>query len=162
MRDMPPCTIAADISFGVIHSRAKRSALARRSEVVNNSAASEINAGGRPAPARSRSYRSDPQRIKGRPPGEPEALATTSNQLRHALAEYYPTALEAFEDWDSVSVWMFLQRFPTPQLLQKAGKRRWEKFLHSRRLWRNESGPRRLELFAHATEFGGSEPTANA
>jgi transposase len=348
---MPPCTIAADISFGVIHSRAKRSALARRSEVVNNSAASEINAGGRPAPARSRSYRSDPQRIKGRPPGEPEALATTSNrmkpqegryissmdgrakrrqhqkqqstamnnppdqgsdnwlehrgfggldwasqkhsvvvvdsqgrvvedfeiehsalgwkkfrerikpydsipfaietsqgaaveqlleagmevyplnpksaqayrqrkapsgvkddqldawsfadalrvdgqnwrplrpedplikelrllcrdevglieqrtsfinQLRHALAEYYPTALEAFEDWDSVSAWMFLQRFPTPQLLQKAGKRRWEKFLHSRRLWRNESGPRRLELFAHATEFGGSEPTANA
>ena len=57
---------------------------------------------------------------------------------------------------------MFLQRFPTPQLLQKAGKRQWEKFLHSRRLWRNESGPRRLELFAHATEFGSSEPTANA
>jgi hypothetical protein len=83
-------------------------------------------------------------------------------QLRHALAEYYPTALEAFEDWDSVSAWMFLQRFPTPQLLQKAGKRQWEKFLHSRRLWRNESGPRRLELFAHATEFGSSEPTANA
>jgi hypothetical protein len=22
------------------------------------------------------------------------------NQLRHAVAEYYPTALEAFEDWD--------------------------------------------------------------
>ena len=84
------------------------------------------------------------------------------SQLRHALAEYYPAALEAFEDWTSVSAWMFLQRFPTPQLLQKAGKRRWEKFLHSRRLWRNESGPRRLELFAHATEFGGSEPTANA
>jgi len=25
------------------------------------------------------------------------------NQLRHALAEYYPTALEAFEDWGAVS-----------------------------------------------------------
>ena len=24
------------------------------------------------------------------------------NQLRHALAEYYPTALEAFEDWGSM------------------------------------------------------------
>ena len=84
------------------------------------------------------------------------------NQLRHALAEYYPTALEAFEDWGAVSAWMFLQRFPTPQLLEKAGKRQWEKFLHSRKLWRTESGPRRMELFAKATEFGSSEPTANA
>jgi transposase len=84
------------------------------------------------------------------------------NQLRHALAEYYPAALEAFEDWGAMSAWMFLQRFPTPQLLEKAGKRQWEKFLHSRHLWRNESGPRRMELFANATEFCGSEPTANA
>ena len=84
------------------------------------------------------------------------------NQLRHALAEYYPTALEAFEDWGAMSAWMFLQRFPTPQLLEKAGKRQWEKFLHTRHLWRNESGPRRMELFAKATEFCGSEPTANA
>jgi transposase len=84
------------------------------------------------------------------------------NQLRHALAEYYPTALEAFEDWNAVSAWMFLQRFPTPQLLEKAGKRQWEKFLHSCRLWRTESGPRRMELFAKATEFCGSEPTARA
>jgi hypothetical protein len=57
---------------------------------------------------------------------------------------------------------MFLQRFPTPQLLEKAGKRQWEKFLHSRRLWRIESGPRRMQLFAKATEFCGSEPTARA
>ena len=84
------------------------------------------------------------------------------NQLRHALAEYYPTALEAFEDWGSVSAWMFVQRFPTPQALKEAGKRHWEKFLHSRHLWRTESGPRRLELFAHATDFCGSAPTANA
>jgi transposase len=84
------------------------------------------------------------------------------NKLRHALAEYYPIALEAFEDWISVSAWMFLQRFPTPQVLEKAGKRQWEKFLHSRRLWRNESGPRRMELFAKAAEFCGSEGTTKA
>jgi transposase len=63
------------------------------------------------------------------------------NQVRHALAEYYPTALEAFEDWGAMSAWMFLQRFPTPHILEKAGKRQWEKFLHSRRLWRTKSGP---------------------
>jgi len=83
-------------------------------------------------------------------------------QLRHALGEYYLTALEAFEDWGSVSAWMFVQRFPTPQILQAAGKRQWEKFLHARRLWRTESGPRRLELFAHATELCGTVPMANA
>ena len=60
--------IAADISFGVIHDRAQRPRAARRSEVVNNSAVGENNAGGRLATAPSPSYRSDPQRIKGRPP----------------------------------------------------------------------------------------------
>jgi transposase len=83
-------------------------------------------------------------------------------QLRHALAEYYPTALEAFDNWGAPAAWRFVQRFPTPQALQVAGKRQWEKFLHSHRLWRTESGPRRLELFAHATDFGGSAPTAKA
>jgi hypothetical protein len=84
------------------------------------------------------------------------------NQLRHALTEYYPTALEAFEDWGSVSAWMFVQRFPTPQVLEAAGKRQWQKFLHSRHLWRSESGSRRMELFAQATQMCGSAPVANA
>ena len=83
-------------------------------------------------------------------------------QLRHALAEYYPAALEAFEDWTSVSAWIFLQRFPTPQALAQAGKRHWQKFLHSRRLWGSDQGPRRMEIFAHATEFAGSPPTSQA
>jgi transposase len=84
------------------------------------------------------------------------------NQLRHALADYHPTALEAFEDWGSLSAWMFIQRFPTPQALKAAGKRQWEKFLHSRRLWRKDSGPRRLELFAHGSDLCASQPMANA
>ena len=83
-------------------------------------------------------------------------------QLRHALAEYYPAALEAFEDWTSVSAWMFLERFPTPQALAQAGKRKWQNFLHSRRLWGSDQGPRRMEIFARATEFAGSAPTVKA
>jgi transposase len=55
-----------------------------------------------------------------------------------------------------------LQHFPTPHALQQAGKRRWENFLHASRLWRGESGPRRLELFAQATALCGSLPTAEA
>jgi hypothetical protein len=83
-------------------------------------------------------------------------------QLRHALAEYYPAALEAFEDWTSVSAWMFLQRFPTPDALAQAGKRQWQKFLHSRRLWGSDEGLRRMEIFAHASEFAGTPPTVKA
>jgi transposase len=83
-------------------------------------------------------------------------------QLRDALAEYYPAALEAFADWTSVSAWMFLQRFPTPEQLVQAGKRQWEKFLHSRRLWGKDQGPRRMEIFAHALELSGSAPTVRA
>jgi transposase len=83
-------------------------------------------------------------------------------QLRQALAEYYPAALEAFEDWTSVSAWMFLQRFATPQALEKAGKRQWQNFLHSRRLWGSDQGPRRMGIFAHASEFAGTIPTTNA
>jgi transposase len=83
-------------------------------------------------------------------------------QLRQALAEYYPAVLEAFEDWTSVSAWMFLQRFPTPEALAQAGKRQWQKFLHSRRLWGSNQGPRRMEIFAHAGEFAGTPPTIKA
>src|SRR5580700_5562067 len=49
----------ADISFAVIHRRAERPALARRSELVNNGAAGQNKDGGRPALARSRSPRSN-------------------------------------------------------------------------------------------------------
>lgn len=84
------------------------------------------------------------------------------NQLRQTLADYYPVALEAFEDWNCLSAWMFIQRFPTPQSLLGAGKRQWEKFLHSRHLWRSESGPRRIEVFSKAGEFAATQATTNA
>jgi len=83
-------------------------------------------------------------------------------QLRDALAQYYPAALEAFDDWTRVSAWMFLQRFPTPDALAQAGKRKWQNFLHSRRLWAGQEGTRRMEIFARATEFAGSPPTVKA
>src|SRR5580704_18580565 len=70
----------ADISSGVIHDRAERPPTNRRSDVVNNSAAGENIAGGRPASARSRSLEGNRTTVNRRLPGEPEALATTSNR----------------------------------------------------------------------------------
>ncbi|MFC1793785.1 transposase [Planctomycetota bacterium] len=90
-----------------------------------------------------------------------EQRTTLVNQLQQALHEYYPAALEAFDDWTSPSSWAFVERFPTPQALKKAGKRHWEKFLHTHRLYRPETYQKRLEIFAGATEFCGSHAVSD-
>jgi transposase len=84
------------------------------------------------------------------------------NQLMAALREYYPAALTAFEDWTLPFTWAFLIQFPTPQVLAGAGKRRWEKFLHTHRLWRSDTAPRRLEIFAAANALPASAPVTSA
>jgi len=83
-------------------------------------------------------------------------------QLEQALAEYFPAALEAFDDWTSESSWDFIQAFPTAQALSQAGKRRWEKFLHTHRLARPQTYENRLSIFAKAEEFCGTEAVSRA
>jgi transposase len=80
------------------------------------------------------------------------------NQLQQALGEYYPAALEAFDDWTDAFTWEFVLAFPTPDALVSAGKRRWEKFLHTHRLWRPDTAEKRLKLFAQADQFMASKP----
>src|SRR5260370_34455052 len=81
-------TVAADISVAVVHKRAERPAQARRRELVNNCAAGENFAGGRPAPARSQSQSPHPKRVIGRLLAEPEALAPTSDRKRPQEGHY--------------------------------------------------------------------------
>ncbi len=83
-------------------------------------------------------------------------------QLREALREYYPAALEAFDDLVMVAVWEFVVQFPTPQLLVKAGKRRWQKFMHSHRLYRPETAEKRLAIFARADKFASPSAAVTA
>jgi len=83
-------------------------------------------------------------------------------QLRAALGEYYPVALEAFDDWTIPSAWAFVEAFPTPDALVRAGQRKWEKFLHVRKLYRPETYEKRLSLFAQAQAFCGSPSTVQA
>ena len=84
------------------------------------------------------------------------------NQLQQALSEYYPAALEAFDDWTDAFTWEFVLAFATPQALVTAGQRRWEKFLHTHKLWRPETVQRRLKLFATADQFKASLPMVRA
>jgi transposase len=83
-------------------------------------------------------------------------------QLKAALGEYYPVALQAFDDWTAPSAWAFIEAFPTPATLAAAGKRKWEKFLHTHKLYRPQTYPKRLRLFAQAKDFCGSSATTNA
>ena len=83
-------------------------------------------------------------------------------QLKAALHEYYPAALEAFDDWLAEGAWAFIAAFPTPQGLVAAGKRRWEKFLHIHRFYRRENYERRLAILAGANEFTGSPAVIRA
>ena len=74
-------------------------------------------------------------------------------QLRAALAEYFPAALEAFDDWTMPSAWAWVLQFPTPVALVDAGRRRWQKFLHTQRLYCPATAEKRLEIFARADKF---------
>lgn len=78
------------------------------------------------------------------------------NQLQQALVEYYPAALQAFDDWTQPFCWEFVIQFATPEKLAASGRRRWEKFLHTQKLWRPETATKRLEIFEQAGAFCGS------
>jgi transposase len=75
------------------------------------------------------------------------------NQLQQALVEYYPAALQAFEDWTQPYCWDFIIQFPSSDKLAAASRRRWEKFLHTQKLWRPQTTDKRLETFQNATRF---------
>jgi len=84
------------------------------------------------------------------------------NQLQQALNEYYLTALDAFDDWTVPYAWAFVEAFPTPDALVKAGRRRWEKFLHAHKLWRPQTCEMRLAQFAKAADFPASAAVVKA
>jgi transposase len=90
-----------------------------------------------------------------------EQRTSLANQLQQALCEYYPAALEAFDNWTTVpGAWAFIEAFPTPQALVKAGRRRWDAFLHKHHLCRPRTYAKRMEVFSRADAF--RSPTAVA
>ena len=84
------------------------------------------------------------------------------SQLKQAVYEYYPAALEAFDDWTMPATWAFVEAFPMPAALAKAGRRKWEKFLHAHKLGNPKTYQRRLEIFARASQFAGAVATTQA
>jgi len=83
-------------------------------------------------------------------------------QLQQAIYEYYPAVREAFDDWTLSAVWKFIIQFSTSEILIRAGKKKWEKFLKSNGLNRPENYAKRLEIFATAGKFKGTAPVTAA
>ncbi len=84
------------------------------------------------------------------------------NQLRAALGTYYPAALAAFDTWTCASSWSFIETFPTPSALAKAGPKKWEKFLRNNHLWKEATFEKRLAIFAAAESLSGAPGTIAA
>ena len=84
------------------------------------------------------------------------------NQIQAALHEYYPTAIAAFDDWTKSGAWEFILAFPTPHQLASAGKRKWEKFLHTHKLYRPETAAKRIELFNVAARSASPNPAVTS
>jgi len=55
-----------------------------------------------------------------------------------------------------------VQQFPTPQILQEAGRKKWEKFLHTHKLWRPQTRDQRLGVFAAANTLRARAPITRA
>ena len=91
-----------------------------------------------------------------------ETRTALVNQLQATLSDYYPLALDSFDDWVSPGSWAFVRTFPTAADLAKAGQRKWQNFLHQHKLWRPETAPQRLERWAQGQQLNASAATVNA
>jgi transposase len=80
------------------------------------------------------------------------------NLLRATLHEYYPAALEAFDDFTVQGAWQFVITFPTPDDLLKAGKKNWMKFFNTHKLYRPEMAEKRVAIFTRAGELASPSP----
>ena len=83
------------------------------------------------------------------------------NQLQAALGEYYPLALESFDDWTQPFAWAFVRAFPTGQALKQAGRRKWVNFLHGHKLWRSTTETR-LALWQTGQQLQASAAVVHA
>ena len=91
-----------------------------------------------------------------------EQRTTLVLQLQAALRDYYPAALDAFDNWAAESAWDFLEAFPTPGALQSAGPKSWKKFLKTHQLTSAATLDKRQQLFAQASAHKGTIPTIAA
>ena len=73
--------------------------------------------------------------------------------LKAMLKQYYPYALEFFDDWASPVAWEFLLAFPTAASLAKATKNKLIRFLQARHIGMKPKWQRRIDNRAKALDW---------
>lgn len=84
------------------------------------------------------------------------------NQLRAALKEYHPTALEWFSDWTSPAAWDFVLMFPGPEALAGASRKRLFGFLKTHGIGLTPKWEERVRLVKDAVRWPQDPAAAGA
>lgn len=84
------------------------------------------------------------------------------NQMRAALKEYHPTALEWFADWTSPAAWDFVLTFPGPAALAGASRKRLIGFLKTHGIGLTPKWEERVRLVKDAARWPQDPAAAGA
>jgi transposase len=74
-------------------------------------------------------------------------------QLQAVLKQYYPAALDFFDDWTAPAAWQFLLAYSTPEALAKASKTKLCRFLAARHIGMSPVWQRRVDHRSHAVDW---------
>jgi len=74
-------------------------------------------------------------------------------QLQAVLKQYYPAALDFFDDWTAPAAWQFLLAYSTPDALAKASKTKLCRFLAARHIGMSPVWQRRVDNRSHAADW---------
>ena len=84
------------------------------------------------------------------------------NRLKATLKEYYPEALEWFDDWTKPTAWDFVLALPDAVALAAAGRKKLYGFLKSHRIGLHPIWQERVEGRAKTTPWPSDPPTVAA
>ncbi len=79
--------------------------------------------------------------------------------LQATLKEYYPQALEWFNDWTRPAAWDFVRQFPTPAELQQATRKKLIGFLQTHHLGLRPKWKQKVDGHDRPTAWPSDEPT---
>ena len=84
------------------------------------------------------------------------------NRLQGTLKEYYPQALDWFEDWTKPTAWDFVLTFSAPEALARAGRKKLYGFLKSHCIGLRPIWQERVEGRGHAPAWPSDPATVQA
>lgn len=82
--------------------------------------------------------------------------------LKAVVKEYYPQALDWFDDWTSPTAWDFVIQFPTAEELQKASRRKLIGFLKTHKIGLHPKWLKMIDGHSRDSTWPADQPTIHA